>query len=173
MSEPESDPDALLFAQEQSRTEAVFASTARDIRQQCTDRRGGGHIRRHRSRAITAALPRSLVQATTPGYRIGQKFEKMGLRTSPIGELVFEDMVVPATAVLGGVGGGAGLFAHAMEWERTCLFASHVGTMERLLEKVVGYARTRRQSGHAISVSGSLPQDRRHEVKLEAAPPYL
>src|SRR5262245_18661321 len=78
-----------------------------------------------------------LVDCKTRGGTAGQKFEKMGLRTSPIGELVFEDMIVPAEAVLGGVGAGAGLFVHAMEWERACLFASHVGTMERLLEKSV------------------------------------
>jgi hypothetical protein len=111
-----------------------------------------------------------LVDSSTPGYRIGQKFEKMGLRTSPIGELVFEDMVVPAAAVLGGVGAGAGLFVQAMEWERACLFASHVGTMERLLEKAVAYARVRHQSGHAISkyqaVSHKIAD---MKVQLEAA----
>jgi alkylation response protein AidB-like acyl-CoA dehydrogenase len=111
-----------------------------------------------------------LVDSTTPGYRVGQKFEKMGLRTSPIGELVFEDMVVPETAVLGGVGAGAGLFIHAMDWERACLFAGHIGTMERLLEKTVAYARTRRQSGQAISkyqaVSHKIAD---MKVQLEAA----
>jgi alkylation response protein AidB-like acyl-CoA dehydrogenase len=91
-----------------------------------------------------------LVDRDTPGFEASQKFEKMGLRTSPLGELVFEDMHVPATAIIGGVGGGASLFTHSMDWERTCLFASHVGTMERLLEKAVAYARTRKQFGQAI-----------------------
>jgi alkylation response protein AidB-like acyl-CoA dehydrogenase len=92
-----------------------------------------------------------LVESSTPGYQASRKFEKMGLRTSPIGELVFEDMYVPDSQVLGGVGGGGGLFVHSMDWERTCLFASHVGTMERLLEKAVAYARSRRQYGQPIS----------------------
>jgi alkylation response protein AidB-like acyl-CoA dehydrogenase len=92
-----------------------------------------------------------VVDSDTPGFRAAQSFEKMGLRTSPIGELVFEDMRVPASAVLGGVGAGAQLFVHSMEWERTCLFASHVGTMERLLEKSIDYARSRKQSGQIIS----------------------
>lgn len=91
-----------------------------------------------------------LVDRDTPGFEASQKFEKMGLRTSPLGELVFEDMHVPATAIIGGVGGGASLFTHSTDWERTCLFASHVGTMERLLEKAVAYARTRKQFGQAI-----------------------
>lgn len=111
-----------------------------------------------------------LVDKATPGYRVAQKFEKMGLRTSPIGELVFEDMLVPADAVLGGVGGGSALFTHSMEWERACLFASHVGTMERLLEKVISYSRTRRQSGQTISkyqaVSHKIAD---MKVQLEAA----
>jgi alkylation response protein AidB-like acyl-CoA dehydrogenase len=92
-----------------------------------------------------------LVECTTPGYHAGRKFEKMGLRTSPIGELVFEDVYVPASQILGKLGGGVNSFIHAMDWERTCLFASHVGTMERLLEKTVTYARTRQQYGQAIS----------------------
>ncbi len=42
------------------------------------------------------------------------------------------------------------LFTHSMDWERTCLFASHIGTMERLLEKSIEYARVRTQFGKAI-----------------------
>jgi alkylation response protein AidB-like acyl-CoA dehydrogenase len=91
-----------------------------------------------------------LVEKSTPGYQCGQKFEKMGLRTSPIGELVLEDVYVSADAVLGGIGGGANIFTHSMDWERICLFASHVGTMERLLEKSIDYARTRTQFGQSI-----------------------
>jgi alkylation response protein AidB-like acyl-CoA dehydrogenase len=91
-----------------------------------------------------------LVESDTPGFRISQKFEKMGLRTSPLGELVFEDLYVPATAILGRVGAGATLFTRAMDWERICLFASHIGIMERLLETSVTYARTRTQFGQPI-----------------------
>lgn len=91
-----------------------------------------------------------LVEATTPGYRVGQTFEKMGLRTSPIGEVVFDDCYVGPEAVLGHVGAGAAQFTEAMDWERICLFASHVGTMERILESTIKYARNRRQFGQAI-----------------------
>ncbi|MEW5978004.1 MAG: acyl-CoA dehydrogenase family protein [Acidobacteriota bacterium] len=91
-----------------------------------------------------------LVEKGLPGFRVGQKFEKMGLRTSPLGELVFEDLYVSADTVLGGIGGGSTLFTQAMDWERICLFASQVGTMERLLEKSIEYARTRTQFGQAI-----------------------
>jgi alkylation response protein AidB-like acyl-CoA dehydrogenase len=52
--------------------------------------------------------------------------------------------------VLGGVGAGTTIFTYVMDWERTCLFASHIGTMERLLEKSIEYAKTRKQFGQQI-----------------------
>ena len=91
-----------------------------------------------------------LVERGTPGFAVTQRFEKMGLRTSPLGELVFDDVLVSADAVLGGVGGGSSVFTHAMDWERVCLFASHIGTIERLLEKSIQHARVRSQFGQAI-----------------------
>ena len=111
-----------------------------------------------------------LVEKGTPGFGVSRKLEKMGLRSSPLGELVFDDVRVPASSVLGGVGAGSTLFTKAMDWERTCLFASHVGQMERLLEKSVGYARQRTQFGQPISkfqaVSHKIAD---MKVQLEAA----
>ncbi len=91
-----------------------------------------------------------LVDADTPGYTAAQSFKKMGLRTSPVGELVFDDMIVPESAVLGRVGAGSAIFNAIIEWERVCIFASHLGQTERVLERTIEYARTRRQSGQAI-----------------------
>lgn len=91
-----------------------------------------------------------LVESDTPGFRVSQKFETMGVRTAPLGELVFEDVHVPTEAVLSGVGAGSTLFTQVMDWERICLFASHIGTMERLLEQSIKYARTRTQFGQSI-----------------------
>jgi alkylation response protein AidB-like acyl-CoA dehydrogenase len=111
-----------------------------------------------------------LVKKDTPGYRVGQRFEKMGLRTSPIGELVFEDVYVSPDMILGGVGGGGTVFTHSMDWERICLFASHVGTMQRLLEKSIEYARTRRQFGQPISKFQAISHRIADmKVQLEAA----
>jgi L-prolyl-PCP dehydrogenase len=84
------------------------------------------------------------------GFRARQKFEKMGLSTSWISEVFFDDVYVGKDAILDRLGAGASIFAHSMDWERTCLFASHVGTMERLLEKAIEYAPTRTQFGQAI-----------------------
>jgi alkylation response protein AidB-like acyl-CoA dehydrogenase len=91
-----------------------------------------------------------LVEKDTTGFQSGQKFEKMGLRTCPISELVLEDVYVPADAVLGEVGSGSIIFSQFIEWERTCLAACHVGTMERLLEQAIDYARTRKSFGQPI-----------------------
>jgi alkylation response protein AidB-like acyl-CoA dehydrogenase len=91
-----------------------------------------------------------LVRKGSPGYQVGQTFEKMGLRTSPIGELVFDDVFVPNDHVVGSVGGGASIFSESMDWERACLVSCHVGTMQRLLEGAVDYARTRSQGGQVI-----------------------
>jgi alkylation response protein AidB-like acyl-CoA dehydrogenase len=111
-----------------------------------------------------------LVEKGTAGFRTGQKFEKMGLRTSLIGELVFEDVYVPPDAILGGIGAGAMLFTHAMDWERVCLFASHVGTMERLMETAIEYARTRTQFGQPIGKFQAISHRIADmKVQLEAA----
>jgi alkylation response protein AidB-like acyl-CoA dehydrogenase len=111
-----------------------------------------------------------LVEKGTPGFRSSRKLEKLGLRTSPMGELVFEDAFVPDGAVLGAPGAGSTQFTHSMDWERTCLFATHLGTMERLLERSVAYARTRVAFGQPIgkfqAVSHRIAD---MKVRLEAA----
>lgn len=112
-----------------------------------------------------------LVDTRAPGVRCTSTIEKMGLRTSPMGEVFFEDVRLPPTAALGGaVGGGAVIFAHSMDWERICLFATHLGTMERLLEQAATYAKSRIQFGRPIgdfqAVSHSLAD---MKVRLDAA----
>ena len=91
-----------------------------------------------------------VVEKGAGGFRAGQKFEKMGLRSCPIGELVLEDVRVGSDAVLGGEGAGATVFAQSMDWERACLGATHVGTMQRLLDGAVAHARSRRSGGQPI-----------------------
>ena len=111
-----------------------------------------------------------LVENTAPGFHASRKFEKLGLRTAPTGELAFDDVIVSSDAILGGVGAGSTLFTHAMSWERICLFASHVGTMERLLEQSIAYARTRTQFGQAIGKFQAISHRIADmKVQLEAA----
>jgi alkylation response protein AidB-like acyl-CoA dehydrogenase len=103
-----------------------------------------------RTKGFHGGVTGFLLDSGMRGFRAGQKFEKMGLRTSPVGELVLDGLRVPDEAVLGRVGGGAGVFQTAMDWERALLVAAHVGAMERLLETSVSYARTRSQFGQPI-----------------------
>src|SRR5215467_1969209 len=97
-----------------------------------------------------AGVTAFLIERGTPGLNIGKKISKMGLRTSPMAELSFEDCEVPAENVLDKEGSGQAVFTASMEWERICIMASHVGTMQRLLETSVRYAKEREQFGKPI-----------------------
>lgn len=99
------------------------------------------------ARGVTAFL----VDKDTPGMTIGRKLEKMGVRTSPMGEIFFEECVVPAGNRLGQEGAGVAIFSHSMEWERGFILASAIGSMERIIETCVKYARRRKQFGQPIS----------------------
>jgi len=91
-----------------------------------------------------------LVERGFPGFSFTENKEKMGHRTSPMAELFFDDCEVPAENRLGEAGAGKALFAHSLTWERSCILASAVGAMERLLEIAVRHARQRKQFGAPI-----------------------
>ncbi|GEO17815.1 acyl-CoA dehydrogenase [Microvirga aerophila] len=91
-----------------------------------------------------------LVERQSPGFKVGRELEKMGLRTSPMAELFLEDCEVPVENRLGREGNGKNLFTHSMTWERSCILASAVGTMQRLLELSIRYANDRKQFGQSI-----------------------
>ena len=92
-----------------------------------------------------------IVPAGTPGLDVSGEIHKMGLRTSPMSEVVLEDCVVSASAVLGRVGRGAEVFQHSMRWERACIMASQVGLMRRTMDSCIAYARERTQFGQPIA----------------------
>ena len=91
-----------------------------------------------------------LIERGTPGLTVGRTLETMGLRSSPLGEVSFQNCEVPAESLLGKAGDGAAIFTGAMELERCGIPASHVGVMERILERCVEYARKRKQFGKPI-----------------------
>jgi alkylation response protein AidB-like acyl-CoA dehydrogenase len=103
-----------------------------------------------RTQGFMGGVTAFLLQAGSPGLHVSQVLEPMGLRTVPLGEIVMSDVRVTADDVLGGIGGGATVFGTAMDWERVVLSASHVGTMQRLLEGSIQHARTRMQFGQSI-----------------------
>jgi hypothetical protein len=91
-----------------------------------------------------------LIDKKMPGFRISRSWKKMGLRTVPAGELILEDCFVPEENRLGPIGAGVSMFNRSMEWERRFNFASHIGSMERQLEKAISFAKERRQLGRPI-----------------------
>jgi alkylation response protein AidB-like acyl-CoA dehydrogenase len=115
-----------------------------------------------------------IIEKGAPGLRTGRKLEKMGLRTSPMAELILEDCRVRASQRLGREGRGAPVFECSMEWERGCILASCLGAMERQLEDCLGHARTRRQFGKPIgkfqSVANRLVDMR---VRLDTCRPLV
>ena len=122
------------------------------------------------SKGFHGGVTAFLVHRGVPGFSSGQKFDKMGLRTSPVGELVFDNAHISDDEVLGPVGGGASVFTTAMDWERALLVAAHVGTIERLLETSVDYARSRTQFGQPIGKFQAIAHKIADmKVQLEAA----
>ncbi len=115
-----------------------------------------------------------IVERQTPGLTITRPLDKMGLRTSPMAEVVFENCRVPVTNRLGREGRGLGVFESSMEWERGCILANCIGVMRRQLRDCVHHARTRRQFGQAIgkfqSVANKLVD---MKVRLDTCRPLV
>jgi alkylation response protein AidB-like acyl-CoA dehydrogenase len=91
-----------------------------------------------------------LVDRATPGLTVGRPLHKMGLRTSPMSELFFDDCRLDRSRLLGRTGNGIAIFNHSIDWERACILAAAVGTMQRQVDDSVRYAKERRQFGRPI-----------------------
>jgi alkylation response protein AidB-like acyl-CoA dehydrogenase len=104
------------------------------------------------------------------GFSISRHIDKMGLRTSPMAEIILQNCYVPEENRLGPIGAGTSIFTNSMGWERSSILGSQVGAMEHQLETCVRYARERRQFGQPIgrfqSVSNRLAD---MKVRLETA----
>lgn len=98
------------------------------------------------SRGITAFL----IEKGFKGFRCAQKLDKMGMRGSDTGELVFEDCEVPEENVMGPLNGGVGVLMSGLDYERTVLSGGPLGTMQACLDVVLPYVRERKQFGQAI-----------------------
>lgn len=109
-----------------------------------------------------------VVEKGMPGFQSNRPLQKMGLKTLQNGELFFDNCEVADTRLLGREGQGAIIFNESMEWERSLLPAAHLGTMERILEISLKYAKERKAFGHSIgsyqAVSGKIS---RMKVNLE------
>ncbi len=106
-----------------------------------------------------------VVDKDTPGFKVSRQMNKMGLRTVPIGELIFEDCFVPEAQRIGPEGAGASIFNSAQEWERSIILTSQLGVMERQLEQAIQYASNRRQFDQPIGKFQSV-SNRIADMKL-------
>ena len=91
-----------------------------------------------------------LVEKGMPGFSVSKPIEKMGMRGCDTAELVFADCRVPATNVMGPVGGGLGVLMSGLNFERAVLAAGPLGLMQACLDVVLPYVRTRRQFGKRV-----------------------
>ena len=122
------------------------------------------------SKGITAFL----IEKDFPGFSIAQKLDKLGMRGSETGELVFENCEVPEENVLGPLNGGAAVLMSGLDYERAVLSAGPIGLMQAALDVVLPYIHERHQFGKPIGtfqlVQGKLAD---MYVEMNAARAYV
>ncbi len=105
-----------------------------------------------RTKGITALI----VEKGMPGFRIGKKENKMGIRGSDTAELIFEDCEVPVENRLGEEGQGFKIFLHTLDGGRISIGAMALGIAQAALEASIKYARERKQFGRPIGKFGAI-----------------
>ncbi len=122
------------------------------------------------ARGITAFL----VEKGMTGFSTAQKLDKLGMRGSDTGELVFEDCEVPEDNVVGQVGRGVNVLMSGLDYERVVLSAGPLGIMQSCIDIVMPYVHERKQFGQPIG-SFQLVQAKIADmyVTLNAARAYV
>ena len=98
------------------------------------------------ARGVTAFL----ITKSMKGFSCAQKLDKLGMRGSHTGELVFNNVEVPASQILGGLNGGAKVLMSGLDYERAVLAAGPIGIMQSVMDNVVPYIHDRKQFGQSI-----------------------
>jgi isovaleryl-CoA dehydrogenase len=98
------------------------------------------------ARGVTAFI----VEKGMPGFSTAQKLDKLGMRGSPTGEMVFDGVEVPAANVLGALNGGARVLMSGLDYERAVLAAGPIGIMQAVMDNVMPYTHDRKQFGQSI-----------------------
>ncbi|MDE2081330.1 MAG: isovaleryl-CoA dehydrogenase [Burkholderiales bacterium] len=98
------------------------------------------------ARGVTAFI----VEKGMKGFSTAQKLDKLGMRGSHTGEMVFDGVEVPAENVLGRVNGGAQVLMSGLDYERAVLAAGPIGLMQAVMDNVVPYVHDRKQFGQSI-----------------------
>lgn len=98
------------------------------------------------ARGVTAFI----IEKGMKGFGIAQKLDKLGMRGSHTGELVFQNVEVPAENILGGLNMGAKVLMSGLDYERAVLAAGPIGIMQAVMDNVVPYIHDRKQFGQSI-----------------------
>ena len=98
------------------------------------------------SRGISAFI----IEKDFKGFSVAQKLDKLGMRGSETGELVFEDCEVPEENVMGPLNGGVEVLMSGLDYERAVLSSGPVGIMQACMDVVMPYIRERKQFGRSI-----------------------
>ena len=98
------------------------------------------------ARGVTAFL----IEKGMKGFSVAQKLDKLGMRGSHTGELVFENVEVPTENILGGLNQGARVLMSGLDYERAVLSGGPLGVMQAVMDQVVPYVHERKQFGQSI-----------------------
>jgi butyryl-CoA dehydrogenase len=99
----------------------------------------------------SAGISGFIIEKGFPGFSVGKEIHKMGNRSSPTSELIFDNCEVPVENLLGEENKGFGIVLATLEWERSVMLAPAIGSMEFQLEECIKYAKGRKQFGRPIS----------------------
>ena len=105
-----------------------------------------------RHKGVTAFI----VDADTPGFSVGKKEKKLGIRSSPTTEIIFEDCRVPKENILGQLGEGFKIAMMTLDGGRNGIAAQAVGIAQGALDAAVAYAKARKQFGKAIGAQQGI-----------------
>ena len=122
------------------------------------------------SRGISAFI----IEKGFKGFSVAQKLDKLGMRGSETGELVFQDCEVPEENLIGPLNGGVEVLMSGLDYERTVLAAGATGIMQACMDVVLPYVRDRKQFGKSIGefqlIQGKLAD---MYVKMNASKAYV
>lgn len=123
-----------------------------------------------KSRGITAFI----IERGMKGFSVAQKLDKLGMRGSETGELVFQDCEVPEANIMGPLNGGVEVLMSGLDYERAVLAAGPTGIMQACMDVVLPYVHDRKQFGQSIGefqlVQGKLAD---MYVQMNAAKAYV
>ena len=122
------------------------------------------------SKGITAFL----IERGMKGFSVAQKLDKLGMRGSETGELVFEDCEVPEENIMGPLNGGVRVLMSGLDYERAVLSAGPTGIMQACMDVVIPYIHDRKQFGQSIGefqlIQGKIAD---MYVQMNAAKAYV